>query len=129
MRYSLFIALAAVALATTCLFCGRPSAWHFGCHNATRQVYTSVTVSYNGQTFNIGQTGPGAYATATLEGDMPRAADIVLVTEDGTTHSVHVLIPEPPDRPPKSYDKSGIPQVYFIIQAPDKVDVTFDGQF
>jgi hypothetical protein len=97
-------------------------AWNFGVSNATYEQFSSVSVDYNGRSFGCG-TGDGM--SATLPGDMPRSADIVMVGTDGTTHRVHVTIPRPPVPDPRKPFYSGIPEVYFVIHGEDSVEVTF----
>lgn len=97
------------------------AAWGFTLDNATYDRFSKASIDYNGRSFGCG-TGS---MSATLPGDMPRSADIVLEAKDGTTHRVHVVIPRPPVPDPANPFYSGIPRVYFTIKGDDRVEVGF----
>jgi hypothetical protein len=104
---------------------GEYSAWGFSVYNGTAETFSSVSVNYAERSFGLGRYSPGGGASATQPGNMPRAADIVIVSDDGATHRVHVEIPRPPSPNAQNPYRSSIPKVYFVIHNLEYVEATY----
>jgi hypothetical protein len=109
-----------MTLAVVSFSCKRSTGWGFGITDQSGENFQSVGMIYDGKPHTAPING-----TMSTGGDMPSVIDFLFTTKDGVTHLVHVQIPTPPQPPPGSLDTSGIPDVFFIIRNPDKIDVTF----